>query len=785
MPIIWITISFFTGVISADSLDIDRRTWVLAGLLVFLTLLVFFRVRNLSGQSAPKRVQKFLLGLILAFLLGGIRFQSSLPDLNDPDHIFNYADIGFPVFVTGVITNFPDQRDQIINLEMKAEVIRVAADAEPVPVRGKLLAKIPAENQVCFGDRVTLAGFLSLPPDEEDFSYRDYLKRKGIYVYLPQGEIEVLESNQGGFFLSGIYSLRSKALSLVYQLWPDPEASLLAGILLGIEAGIPDDVGRSFRETGTTHIIAISGFNITIVAGLFSRIFGRLLNPRRGALAAILGIGIYTLLVGGDAAVLRAAIMGGCSILAHQIGRRQHGINAAALASLIMIIFNPQLPWDISFQLSLSATMGLILYADLFSQKFFELSSRILPMEAAQRITQPVSEYFLFTFAAQITTFPVMLFHFHSFSISTFLTNPAILPVQPPIMILGGLAVILGMIWDPLGRAAAPLVYPFVLYTIRAVEWFARFPIRSFHPGQIGLGWVILIYGMLLLLTYGWPLVIALRFNLTPSIIAAGLGVLLILIWRSVFVMPDGRLHIFLLDIGTGNGIYIRSPSGSRILINGGPSTRTLSDELGRLLPPFQRDLDYLIVSSPQEQDIDSLAENIPRFLPEQVFWLGSDCICYQGEYLMGILGDLDIQTTPGKQGQVIESGDGVRITVLTADQRGGSLLLEYRGFRALFPFGLREEEMEAFRMGRDLGQVTVLLLGDNGFQSSNPQKWIQNLDPRLLLLSVGNQDSRGLPDPGLLDRLAGQSLLRTDQHGRIEIITDGKKMWIQVEKPD
>jgi len=275
------------------------------------------------------------------------------------------------------------------------------------------------------------------PPEGEGFSYRDYLQRQGIYVYLPNAEVEIVESGQGNILMGGIFGLKSRAMAVLYQLWPDPEASLLAGILLGIETGIPDHVQQAFRDTGTSHIIAISGFNITIVAGLFSRFFSRLLNPRQGAIAAMLGIGVYTLLVGADAAVVRAAVMGGLSIFAQQIGRRQHGLNAAALASLIMILLNPQLPWDISFQLSLSATLGLILYADPFAQKFLEFSSRVLPLETAQRITQPISEYILFTFAAQLATFPVMLFHFHSFSLSTFLANPAILPVQPPIMLAG------------------------------------------------------------------------------------------------------------------------------------------------------------------------------------------------------------------------------------------------------------------------------------------------------------------------------------------------------------
>ncbi|MCK4489273.1 MAG: ComEC/Rec2 family competence protein, partial [Anaerolineales bacterium] len=547
----------------------------------------------------------------------------------------------------------------------------------------------------------------------------------------------------------------------------------------------PDHVQQAFRDTGTSHIIAISGFNITIVAGLFSRFFSRLLNPRQGAIAAVLGIGVYTLLVGADAAVVRAAVMGGLSIFAQQIGRRQHGLNAAALASLIMILLNPQLPWDISFQLSLSATLGLILYADPFAQKFLEFSSRVLPLETAQRITQPVSEYVLFTFAAQLATFPVMLFHFHSFSLSTFLANPAILPVQPPIMLAGGLALILGLIWFPLGRVTAPLVYPFVLYTIRVVEWFSTIPFRTFYTGEVGKGWVLLIYLVLAVVTFGGTLLTRFAAVLTPSLIAAGLGLALIISWRGVFNAPDGMLHIFLLDVGTGSALYVVTPSGQNVLINGGPSPKRLSDHLGRRQPPFQRELNFLLIASPLEQDIDALTGILPRFPPDEVYWLGADSLCWEAENLRNELEKNNIGTIYGEPGQVLELGDGAKITVLAESRRGGTLLVEYIHFRAIFPFGITEEYREEMRMGRDLGEVTLLLLADSGYQSSNPSLWIRNLNPQSFLLSVGIKDSQGLPDRGLIDRLAGYSLLRTDQHGSIQITTDGVQMWVQVEKLD
>jgi len=490
-------------------------------------------------------------------------------------------------------------------------------------------------------------------------------------------------------------------------------------------------------------------------------------------------------LVGADAAVVRAAVMGGLSIFAQQIGRRQHGLNAAALASLVMMLFNPQLPWDVSFQLSLSATLGLVLYADPFSDSFLRLCSRFFPLEVAKRITQPVSEFVLFTFAAQLTTLPVMIYHFHSFSLTTFLANPAILPVQPPIMVFGGLALILALVWFPLGKLAGPLVYPFVLFTIRVVEWFSRLPIKVAHLGQVDLIWIILFYAILFLVTFYFPLLLQLRRYLTPSLVASSQVLLALLVWRMIFSTQDGNLHFYLLDVGTGSAIYLESPSGDRVLINGGPSTKLLSDHLGRKLPPFKRELDLILVLSPQAQDLDALTGNLSRFVPEKVVWLGDPSLCWESENLRLSLDESRIPLIFAEEGQTLIFSDGMRIQILSSSFRGGTVLVEYGDFRAVLPYGITNEIRTGLNNGKDIGEVSVLLLADNGYQSSNPLVWIDNLHPQLVLLSVGIKDSQGLPNRGLIDRLAGYSLLRTDQHGTIHLSTNGEKLWIRVERLD
>ncbi len=182
-----------------------------------------------------------------------------------------------------------------------------------------------------------------------------------------------------------------------------------------------------------------------------------MLGPRKGAVAAVIGLSLYTVLVGADAAVVRAAIMGGFALFARQVGRRQQALNTMAFTAALMALGDPQVPWDVGFQFSFAATLGLVLYAQPMQDGFANLLSRRMEKSKARKIAAPVGEYILFTFAAQITTLPIMAYHFGAISWVAFLANPTILPTQPPTMTLGGLALILGVLYLPLGNLTAPL----------------------------------------------------------------------------------------------------------------------------------------------------------------------------------------------------------------------------------------------------------------------------------------------------------------------------------------
>ncbi len=212
--------------------------------------------------------------------------------------------------------------------------------------------------------------------------------------------------------------------------------------------------------------------------------FSRLLGRRKGAVAAVIGIVLYTILVGASASVVRAAIMGGLSIFALQLGRRQNGFTTLAFTAAAMNVANPNVLWDVGFQLSFAATLGLVLFAQPFQEGVTRLLSRRLPAQTAAKVGGLVAAFVLLTLAAQLTTLPIMAYQFGTISLVSLLANPFVLPVQPAVMVLGGLALLLSYIYMPLGQLAGWIAWPFAAYTNRAVEFFNTLPHGVIVLGQ-------------------------------------------------------------------------------------------------------------------------------------------------------------------------------------------------------------------------------------------------------------------------------------------------------------
>ncbi|HEX6270961.1 MAG TPA: ComEC/Rec2 family competence protein [Anaerolineales bacterium] len=799
LPLMWFSLAFLAGIVLGSLISLSVSVWVALSI-VFLLLALFLRflppferIRATlsSGPAAfiPSTLlwvslHPFTFILLFALFLGAARYQLSVPDF-DANHIAFYNDREYDLLITGTVMEPPDYRDNYTNLRLGVE--KVDTGDRDLPVHGLILVRATNNQIFHYGDRLRLRGKLRTPPENEDFSYRDYLAAQHIHSYMSSAEVTVLPGQGGNPISAALYAVKEKSLNSIYRIFPDPESSLLAGILLGVDTGLTQKLQQAFKNTGTAHIIAISGFNMSIIAGLFVIFFSRFLGPRRGAALAVLGIILYTVLVGGGAAVVRAAIMGSLALFARQVGRRQFALNTLLVVALVMTVWNPLYVWDVGFQLSFFATLGLILYAEPFSQFANRTLTKYFPASAAERFAQLFSEFALLTLAAQLTTIPIMAYHFQRISLVSFIANPFILPAQPAVMILGGLAVLLSLLWFPLGQIAGWIAWPFVVYTIRIVELFDRVPHGTLFLGELSIWFVILFYAVLFAVTFGGArLKEGIKGRQTKVPVGIGLlilGLALLLVWRAAVAIPDRLLHVTFLDVGSADAVLIKTPSGRYILVNGGPSVTTLSDELGRRLPSFNRKLDWLVVAGTEEDDVAALPRVIERYPPDAVVWSGNT----QASFSSRVLNEyLTLQAIPVKNvqpQQVLDLGDGAVLRVLTTGPRGAVLLIEWQSFRALLPVGMSFEAMDELREGASIGPVTVLSLADSGYAASNSPEWITHLNPELIILSVDAADQNGMPDREVLESVEDYALLRTDQNGWIEITTNGEQMWVNVER--
>ena len=264
----------------------------------------------------------------------------------------------------------------------------------------------------------------------------------------------------------------------------------------------------------------------------------------------------------------------------------------------------------------------------------------------------------MLTFAAQLTTLPIMAYHFKQLSLVSPLANAFILPAQPAVMVLGGLAVVLSFALFPLGQLVAWVAWPLTTYTIRMVEFFDSLPHTVIYLGGFSLTFVVLFYAVLLGVTFAGgrlrDLVAELRRRfryLSLSVVLAALFIAALFTWRLVAAAPDGRLHITFLNVGSADGVLIQTPAGRHVLINGGPSAALASDALGRRLSPLDHSLDWLILASTDENQVASLPRLLPRFPPRNVLMAAPAQASFSSSTVVQWLTDEAIPMTVGRAG--------------------------------------------------------------------------------------------------------------------------------------
>jgi len=430
----------------------------------------------------------------LFFILGMMRLILAQPNLANPEHIAHYN--GQDVVVEGVVAQEPDVRldHQKLTLSVIAAVpagrLAVVNTLPRNDIRGRLLVKTNLYPEYQYGDLARVACRIEEPEQIEDFAYDKYLARYDIYSVCWRGQIEKLDQGHGNPIMAAILSVKTYFMDAINQIISEPHAAFLAGLLVGARRGIPEYLLEAFNRTGTTHIIAISGSNITIIAAVIIGFLQMLGVHRKRAFWWITGgIIIFVVMTGATASVVRAGVMGIFVLLARQLGRASRATNALVFTAFVMLLVNPKiLMFDAGFQLSFLATVGLV-YINPILQNYTKRLPELFG----------VKEALVTTLSAMITTTPLILYQFGRLSLVAPLANILILPVIPLTMAIGFAAGIAGMLWQTLGQVLVWPAWLLLEYMIRVAETLSSLKFASLELG--GFSWVFMValYGVI-----GW-----------------------------------------------------------------------------------------------------------------------------------------------------------------------------------------------------------------------------------------------------------------------------------------
>jgi competence protein ComEC len=739
-------------------------------------------------------------------------------------------------------TLLDDPRPRADRQQAVLERLTVREASGPAPVTGRLLVWLPRSVEVAAGDRVTFSARIEEPEDFDGFAYRAYLARQGIGGIARTYGAGVMHGADGP--LSAVATVRASLRRGLDALVPEPEAALGAGILLGARASIAPEIQDAFATAGLTHVVAISGWNIAIVIGLIARALDGVRRRRGGrwlvpAFTATAVVG-YVLLVGASPSVVRAALMAGALLVGRLAGSRGHAASALMLAALVMLLAAPAVLWDVGFQLSLLATAGLIVFSG--------------PLERAidrfVRLPGWIREPVALTLAAQLTTLPVIVSSFERVSLVAPLANVLVVPLVPLVMLACAVAAPVGAL-D--GAVHLPVLGDLATWFTGGSAWLglrvmvvtgsaaASLPgasVPAAVPGWLAFAWYPALAGIT-----GWrsrrvagpasavrPLrersgdraagpsgagdprterpgdagrsrgprpgrisrCLKVAGSLARRPVGALAGVTLVLAVLTLCTLPDGRLHVDVLDIGQGDAVLVTAPDGATLLVDGGPDPDLTLRRLGEVRPWWRRDITAVLLTHPHEDHVGGLPDVLRRHRVSLVFDAGRaypnasyarflDLAAVEpGATLVGARAGMRLTLGRGAFVELLyPSEQDVRGPLPAGDINNASVVAVVRlgGFAALLT-GDAEAPVEALLSARDLLQaLDVLKVAHHGSNSGTTDAFLDRVAPALALISVGAGNDYGHPSQATLARLASRPGLlvgRTDRDGTLRVESDG-----------
>ena len=768
-----------------------------ASVLLHACCCVFALSAGFSAAAARWRALRPLRDAVLLFLLllcGMLRTADELE--RQPAMLLQWSDLPGKVTLTGVVTN--DVRMSPERQRFHLDCRRLETDSCDVSVEGTVLVSwrrsrydaADSLRPLRRGDMVRLRGRLRtpLPPRQPGgFDARRWLIGEHCLLQCSVskgGDLDVTGHRSPGAFANAVHDARSYTRAALGALYTPAQAAVMTGLLLGDRSAIGDDVMQDFRRSGIMHILAVSGLHAGIILLLVFIPTERFPYALR-ALLVVTGLWCFAAITGFAPPVTRAAVMGSLAMGGVVLQRPGSTVNALAAAGVIILVLDPLELVGLSFQLSFTAVLGIL----LFHQRITGALLRPLPRSLRRNIAvQKIAALLALTVGAQTLSLPLLAEAFGEVSPVGLLTNLGAVPLVFVVVTCGVLSVLLFPISGWLAgcfAATSAACLDGILLLSRAIAALPGAALPLPHlPVPLLLGYVIAV--LYVSLSHG-----RLRQKFALVLLTAAAAAILMPLTRD---SDDGLLRVTFLDVGQGDAAVITLPNGDAMLIDTGPGGSGGDAGSRSILPWLHRrgtgKLRGMLITHPDE-DHRGGAVSVLRGIDVDTVYVGGswpdEGAAFACDSVMRLCaqGIRDVRS-----GECIDLARDVRLFVLSpppgedimADNENSVVLLLLYG-RTRFLFTGDADAGAERRIVRKWGpllRADVLKVGHHGSATSSCPAFVLAVRPTHAVISAGRNNRFGHPRTEVLTRLrlAGAHISRTDVEGTVSFVSDGLQVW-------
>ncbi len=754
-PFLYLVISFSTGLVCGYFTN--RLLFAIP--LLLLLLLIFIAVLLLS-ETRPDYKDIVCIVLISCF---GFFYYEGRTRIFPEDHIRYLTHIKGDLSILGDVISIPDKRED--RTFFRFEVRSVMNSTDTIPVCGKV--RVTLEDDVEYGNRLILYGTLNFPPSSRNpggFDYGRWLNRQDIYVLMSPDSLVRIEGKYGENLIIIAARIRIYIEKVIDNYVGGKQGAFLKGIIIGERGGIPGDVQEVFRNTGVVHVLAVSGLHVGIIAFLLTLIIRLFRAPNiiNIIITSTLLI-IYALMIDLRPSVVRATIMCILLMISFLTRRDTDTMNTLSVAAFIILLWNPQSLFDVSFQLSFGATAGIIyLYPKIYE---------IARVRGNKFIDNIVIKPFTISLSAQAGTTLLAAHYFYRLPIISLVANLLVIPLTGICIVTGLLLSFVNLLGiGILNKIFASSVYGFTTLTLNVVNMFGRVPNGHFWIGSpsplfLILYFIILISGFNAIHNFiKWGF-FGVSFRVLVYTIFISLAVILT---TGLYRVYNPEIRLTFLDVGQGNSTLIEM--GETVLIDGGSYHRGVPTAAELLRNKGIREISLIFLTSPLSYDIGGLSYILENF---KVGCVALPFIPYDSYGYKKFLRNIKDKKIPFR---FVKEGDKIAAFSVMNPKGGVESSTKIKDASLVLNFNAKEinqvmEDIKTLFLGHVENNIHEMveesdILKAPYFGGYRNPSFLEIVKPEVTVISVGS-NRWGLPSEEMIEEYERYGrVIRTDRQG-------------------